>query len=186
MQAQRHGNLPKRPKAKGVDCRSAEVEVRSSEPQASGAVGGEVSQIARRFPEPWSRPDQFSGSGLKPRGSVILCPNHRAGGRSDPLFKIQNSDYQSGSWILPTGRGCSQLVRCRTPNRRVPNLPSRRSELESLVLPQSKLATSAPTLRLRDSALAFSAPRSPTPQARMPVRIARSRKVPSAVGTPDR
>ena len=39
------------------------------------------------------------------------------------------TDYQSGSWILLNGLSCSQPVRYRTPNRRAPNLPSRRLEL---------------------------------------------------------
>ena len=37
-----------------------EAEGRLSEPQASGAVGGEVLQIPNKFPECWRRPDQFS------------------------------------------------------------------------------------------------------------------------------
>ena len=35
-----------------LDRRSAEAEARISEPQASGAVGGEVLQIPNEFPEP--------------------------------------------------------------------------------------------------------------------------------------
>ena len=47
----------------GVDCRSAEVEVRSSEPQAYGAVGGEVLQITNKFPEPGAGPTGFPAPG---------------------------------------------------------------------------------------------------------------------------
>ena len=36
------------------------------------------------------------------------------------------TDYQSGSWILLNGLGSSQPGRYRTPNRRAPNLASRR------------------------------------------------------------
>jgi len=39
-------------------------------------------------------------------------------------------EYQSGSWILLNGLGCSQLVRYRTPNRRASDLPFRRFEAQ--------------------------------------------------------
>ena len=65
-----------------------QVEAGSSEPQASGAVGGEVVRIPNKFPECRSRHAQISRPGLTPRGSVIRRSSLRIGGRSCLYFNI--------------------------------------------------------------------------------------------------